>query len=50
MPVCRACGNANEIGSAFCADCGSPLTAGCPACGAATTPGQRFCRACGAAL
>ncbi|MBA2531364.1 MAG: AAA family ATPase, partial [Nocardioidaceae bacterium] len=42
--------NANEIGSAFCADCGSPLTAGCPACGAATTPGQRFCRACGAAL
>src|SRR4051812_49864749 len=50
MATCSSCGASNREGRKFCAECGSPLSAGCPACGAANEPGERFCGECGAPL
>jgi class 3 adenylate cyclase/tetratricopeptide (TPR) repeat protein len=47
---CSACGQANEPGRKFCAECGAALPLSCEQCGAANSAGAKFCGDCGAAL
>lgn len=61
--TCPACGAQVESGSAFCMNCGSPMSVKpvsikpvavesiyCSECGAANEPGSKFCMGCGSPL
>ena len=41
---CPSCGSANQDGSRFCGDCGSPLAQRCRACGRENPTGQELLR------
>ena len=47
---CPSCGSANQDGSQFCGDCGSPLPQCCRACGRENPSGNSYCGNCGAPL
>jgi len=47
---CPSCGSANQDGSQFCGDCGSPLPQCCRACGRENPGGNNYCGNCGAPL
>ena len=47
---CPSCGSANQDGSRFCGDCGSPLPQCCRACGRENPSGNSYCGNCGAPL
>lgn len=47
---CPSCGSANQDGSQFCGDCGSPLPQYCRACGHENPSGNSYCGNCGAPL
>lgn len=47
---CPSCGSANQDGSQFCGDCGSPLPQCCRACGSENPSGNSYCGNCGAPL
>lgn len=47
---CPSCGARNKAGSAFCDDCGQPLTHVCPSCRHPNAADAKFCAACGTAL
>src|SRR3979490_1133882 len=47
---CPSCGSANQDGSRFCGDCGSPLPQCCRACGRENPSGNTYCGNCGAPL
>jgi class 3 adenylate cyclase/tetratricopeptide (TPR) repeat protein len=44
---CSACGEANEPGRKFCAECGAALVRACGSCGTANAPTAKFCGECG---
>ncbi|MCP3703141.1 MAG: zinc-ribbon domain-containing protein, partial [Alteromonas sp.] len=54
-PACANCGNAYEVGDAFCADCGQSLDGAehphdeskCAQCGYVLRPDDTFCAKCG---
>ncbi len=48
--ACPSCGARNEESSAFCDDCGQPLTTLCPSCKHPNATDAKFCAACGTAL
>ena len=45
--ICPNCNSANNKGTKFCGNCGSPLTATCPNCGASVGLDTKFCSQCG---
>ena len=45
--LCPRCRHDNPPQSAYCLDCGDPLTFTCGSCGADLPPGSRFCNICG---
>ena len=47
---CPNCGQANEAGRKFCAECGAALVSPCPTCGTVNAAGVKFCGECGTAL
>jgi hypothetical protein len=47
---CPHCGARNEPGSAYCDNCGQPLTRACPSCKHPNTADAKFCAACGTSL
>jgi predicted ATPase/class 3 adenylate cyclase len=47
---CPSCGRANQDGSQFCGDCGSPLPHCCRACGRENPSANNYCGNCGAPL
>ncbi|WP_108516550.1 adenylate/guanylate cyclase domain-containing protein [Bradyrhizobium algeriense] len=47
---CPSCGSANQDGSRFCGNCGSPLQQCCGACGRENPSGNSYCSNCGAPL
>ncbi|MFG3594079.1 AAA family ATPase [Bradyrhizobium sp. RDI18] len=47
---CPSCGSANQDGSRFCGNCGSPLQRRCGACGRENSSGNSYCSNCGAPL
>ncbi len=57
MTYCPKCGQWSEEGSAFCANCGNPLSpaeqkpeGACPKCGQQNEEGSAFCVSCGSPL
>src|SRR5436309_5570504 len=47
---CPSCGSANQDGSQFCGDCGSPLPQCCRVCGRENPSGNSYCGTCVAPL
>jgi ribosomal protein L40E len=48
--ICLKCGTLNEVGAAFCDNCGAPLTKKCSKCGEINDADAKFCRKCGEPL
>ncbi len=47
---CSVCGNENQPGAKFCANCGSALMITCPVCAHVSPADAKFCSNCGTAL
>ena len=48
--LCPSCGQENQPGWKFCANCGTDLRLVCPSCGTRNEPGGMFCVECGKPL